>query len=349
LVEYTPPAAPDALDDLRFDRFPGLLACQSLKARDGLGDRVLTLWQSEQHYLDFGGDFEACLGLANRAWHGIGHSLQHSKRSRFVTRPWLLIVHLVAALGVINALQQHYGEFFQEPKVLVEPQPANALAGAPADIEVLLTNVQRYGRAVITILSVESDRDVGLDPVGRRVITLSKPGDSDKLHLRARCHRVGPGLVHLGIRYLVDAGHFRAAADATQDAVITMWRAIDASRVEFVEPKDPTAPTTVCDLRFDVLPGRSFERAKAHATIKCRRGGDDLAFQYANNVSNFRLGKAGSTAEGNELCNIKCLLLPLTAFVRQPVVVRLTGNARPPSAWKALVLSGALEVETVEM
>lgn len=188
------------------------------------GFELNTYWPSKEAFDRDGRILTASLTLGAPVVQGYLERLHTPKAWAKVASVSTWILGIVAVLGALEALRNHYDTFFQAPGLTCRLDPAaktDAVAGSPFRFEVLVANDTMVDhRNLQFVASAPVDAGVTLSLSERAVATL-RSGEVRKLTVGgAGLH---PGRYELQVAATSAAGRFRFAATEEARVNLVVW------------------------------------------------------------------------------------------------------------------------------
>lgn len=98
--------------------FPGLILYHEIDSGNG-AQRLFSYWETEGDFDANRSDLERRLGATRLTRHGFLRRLA-LKKQPFWGKPYTVLLHVVAILGALSALEKHYAWLFETPAVVLE-------------------------------------------------------------------------------------------------------------------------------------------------------------------------------------------------------------------------------------
>jgi hypothetical protein len=277
-----------------FLHHPGLEEVRAA-AIDPASTRLLTVWTSEQHFqvseapfLDWlaGNRFTApsvvFKGLSRPPLTRPDPAASGKGMLAWLKRPsnlWLLFVHLVALLGGLDALRNHY-EYSLAPPSVIHLTPGDVyhctvgqnLTGLPFE----LRNVSRSTRCYVQVDGIEiADAQSGRPASGVRTAPMSdkdqlifpaeEPGSTFKVPIAAVATQ--PGRYHVTVRGRAFGGALRGPQRLEFTQVIQVWKPLAYGPPKFIRFSKLGAAEQLVVVEVPVQIGKRYSALKGTLTV----------------------------------------------------------------------------------
>lgn len=322
-------------------KVPGLVLCHVVRSASGA--QLVTYWTSRTDATESWPALAAHLGIEAQPSVGAVTEARVQKRSRLATiRPGTWLLTLVALLGAVSALREHFGEWFESVTVGVthaDVVPLEVLESSPLNVPVRLLNRGRVARASITRATFELERkdksasvSLDVDITGLAALT---PGETVDLLVRGEAPKHESGAAPhewlLSGQLFAESGLLSSNARVLVPArSVRVW-----PRVSMEYPKPQLGCAKDCLFVGKIYVGAGLDRLQGHVAIA-----DEHAALQQFSLENAVDPKIGAP-EGTPPAKVAWQTGPVKAFstLAYSFLVSTTdGRARDEREWRELKL-----------
>ena len=341
-VEYGAGPKPELPSEEGFQEYPGLMLLCLLESDREAATRLGAFWASKQDFDASRKELECAIGAEEMEQSGFVRDLRTPQKPLRKRLPALL-VSLVAVLGALDALQNHFSHLLEAPQLSLDlggSEPLKQLETAPLALELSVANGSLREAAMVRLDTIQIVRQGPASQparLERPKLQVSIPaGGRNTLPIRSAA--LPPGSYRLTAAVNAKVGELRGWHPANAARDVTIW-------AELQEVSTPL-----------VLERTGANNAWLSGTLRVgketQRGLDCTA--VVTHVAQLEiLGVQGfaSASEpnllggpGKEVASVQWSTGPLSAFSTRPFRIRLVGHGK--TDWKKV--TGSTRVDCSE-
>ncbi len=336
LVEYGAGPKPELPSAKDFHRYPGLVMLCLLDGSDRqAGTRVGTFWASKQDFQASRRELEGVIGTDDVERYGFVRDLRTPRQSLYKRLP-ALIVSLVAILGALDALQNHYSRLLETPRLSLDLGGTEAwkqLDTAPLALDLAVANGSLREAAAVRLDTIQI---LGQGPA-------PQPPRLERPNLQVSIPAGGRGTLTIRSATLPPGSYRLTATVSAKVGELRGWHSSSAPRDLAIWAEQPQVAVPL------VLEQTGAHNAWLSGTLRVGREtprGLDCAAVVTHvaqleiiGVQEFTSASAPSlVAEpGREMASVHWSTGPLPAFSARPFRIRLAGHEK--TAWAKVTAS----------
>ena len=239
VAEFDVPAGTPPGDRPSPADFPGLLFYY-YRDNDGEPLRLVSYWASRADFDASRRRLQWKLGLELPVTRGYAQELTFQRKPLWKrVTAYGLLLHLVAVLGALAALEKHYSWLFEAPMLTIDvggSDPIDIAEGETLAQSVEIANRSRSVQAMVVSAGATVTPEAGGQPTPLPSLRLPPPVQEGKEEtIRVPIPRIPAGRYRLAVEVKAGAGHLRRARSFPETRPLKVWIPEPVARITDVE------------------------------------------------------------------------------------------------------------------